>query len=100
MKHRVFTMQSTPYKFGVGVTEEVGEDLVALGLKRVLIVTAPGVAATQLPARVADIVRSKRIETGIFQNVSVEPTDSSLKDAIVFADSFRPDGYLAIGGGS
>jgi hydroxyacid-oxoacid transhydrogenase len=36
----------------------------------------------------------------LFQDVSVEPTDISVKAAIEFAQSFRPEGYVAIGGGS
>jgi hypothetical protein len=39
MKDTVFTMHSTPYKFGVGATEEIGHDLALLRLKRVLVVT-------------------------------------------------------------
>ena len=100
MKDTVFTMRSTPYKFGVGVTEEIGDDLAALGLKRVLVVTDAGVAATGLPERVLGLIRAKGIEPGLFQDVSVEPTDSSVKAAIEFAQAFRADGYAAIGGGS
>jgi hydroxyacid-oxoacid transhydrogenase len=100
MKDTVFTMRSTPYKFGVGVTEEIGDDLLSLGLKRVLIVTDPGVAATGLPERATEFIRAKHIETGLFQEVSIEPTDRSVKVAIEFAQSFHADGYLAIGGGS
>jgi hydroxyacid-oxoacid transhydrogenase len=93
-------MRSTPYKFGVGVTEEIGDDVAALGLKRVLVVTDPGVAATGLSERVLGLIREKKIETGVFQDVSVEPTDTSVQKAIEFAKSFNPDGYVAIGGGS
>jgi hydroxyacid-oxoacid transhydrogenase len=100
MKDSVFTMRSTPYKFGVGVTEEIGDDLVSLGLKRVLVVTDAGVAATGLPERVLDLIRAKGMEAGLFQDVSIEPTDSSVKKAIEFAQFFKPDGYVAIGGGS
>jgi hydroxyacid-oxoacid transhydrogenase len=100
MKDTVFTMRSTPYKFGVGVTEEIGDDLVSLGLKRVLAVTDAGVAATGLVERALTLIRAKGIETGVFQDVSIEPTDSSVKRAIEFARSFDPDGYVAIGGGS
>ena len=32
-------MRSTPYKFGAGATDEIGEDVKSLGLKRVLVVT-------------------------------------------------------------
>lgn len=93
-------MRSTPYKFGPGVTEEIGHDLAALGLRRVLVVTDAGVAATGIPERVMGLIREKSIEATLFQNVSVEPTDSSVKAAIEFAQSFCGDGYLAIGGGS
>jgi hydroxyacid-oxoacid transhydrogenase len=100
MKDTVFTMRSTPYKFGPGVTEEIGEDLLGLGLKRVLVVTDPGVASTSLPGRVLELIREKKIDCGFFRDVSIEPTDSSVKAAIEFARAFGADGYVAIGGGS
>src|SRR5215467_15660783 len=100
MKDTVFTMRSTPYKFGPGVTGEIGHDVASLGLKRVLVVTDPGVAATKLPDRVVALIREKGIQTELFQGVSIEPTDSSVKAAIEVAKSFGGDGYVAIGGGS
>jgi len=100
MKDTVFTMRSTPYKFGPGVTEEIGDDLVSLGLKRVLIVTDAGVFATGLPELVIGLIREKGIETGVVRDVSIEPTDTSVKAAIEFAKAFAPDGYVAVGGGS
>jgi hydroxyacid-oxoacid transhydrogenase len=100
MRDTVFTMRSTPYKFGPGVTEEIGDDLLSLGLRRVLVVTDAGVAATGLPERALGLIRDKGIEAGLFQDVSIEPTDSSAKAAIEVAQSFSPDGYVAIGGGS
>ena len=100
MKDTIFTMRSTPYKFGPGVTGEIGYDLASLGLKRVFVVTDPGVAATKLPERVLGLIREKGIQAELFQSVSIEPTDSSVKAAIEVAKSFRGDGYVAIGGGS
>jgi hydroxyacid-oxoacid transhydrogenase len=100
MKDTVFTMKSTPYKFGAGATDEIGDDLIALGLKRVLLVTDPGVVATGLPDRVLGLIREKGIEAEIFQGVSVEPTDTAVKAAIEFAQSFEAKGYVAVGGGS
>jgi hydroxyacid-oxoacid transhydrogenase len=100
MKDTVFTMRSTPYKFGIGATEEVGDDIAALGLKRVLVVTDAGVAATGLPERATALIAAQKIEVGLYRDVSVEPTDSSVLAAINFADAFAPEGYVAIGGGS
>jgi hydroxyacid-oxoacid transhydrogenase len=100
VKDTIFTMRSTPYKFGVGATSEIGSDLASLGLKRVLVVTDAGVAATGLPERVIELIRHQGIEAGVYADVSIEPTDSSVKAAIDFAMSYAADGYVAIGGGS
>src|SRR5688572_11699109 len=100
MKDTVFTMRSTPYKFGVGATSEIGSDIAALRLKRVLIVTDAGVTATGLTDRVLELIRVAGIEAGVYSDVRIEPTDTSVKKAIEFASAFDADGYLAIGGGS
>ncbi len=100
MKDSVFTLRSTPYKFGVGVTDEIGDDLIALGLRRVLVVTDAGVSAIGLPQRVMEILAKKGIEVTLYADVSIEPTDVSAKKAIEFAQGFEGDGFLAIGGGS
>jgi hydroxyacid-oxoacid transhydrogenase len=100
MKDTVFTMRSTPYKFGVGATSEIVSDLALLGLKRVLVVTDAGVAATGLTERVHALIRAEGIETAVYADVRIEPTDTSVKAAIEFATAFEGDGYLAIGGGS
>lgn len=105
----VFTMRSTPYKFGVGVTEEIASDLLALGLQRVLVVTDAGVQATGLPRRVLELLDAAGIEHTLFDRISVEPTDVALKEAIAAAQGFfdgaagaasSGGGFLAIGGGS
>ncbi len=68
--------------------------------ERVLVVTDPGVMATGLPERALGLIREKNIQAGLFQDVSIEPTDIAVKKAIEFAQSFGADGYVAIGGGS
>lgn len=100
MKDTVFTMRSTPYKFGVGVTDEIASDLQALGLRRVLVVTDPGVVATGLPAHVQELLQAAGLEHTLYDQVKVEPTDVSVKAAIEFAQGYEGDGLLAIGGGS
>lgn len=100
MHETVFTMRSTPYKFGVGATDEIGHDVRALGVKRVLVVTDPGVAATGLPERVLELLGQQGLETGYYDRVKVEPTDVSVKEAIAYAQDFGGDGFVAIGGGS
>lgn len=99
-KDTVFTMRSTPYKFGVGVTEEIGTDLRTLGVERVLIVTDEGVSATGLPGRVQGLLDAAGITHVLYDQVKVEPTDVSVKAAIEFAQGADTQGFLAIGGGS
>jgi alcohol dehydrogenase class IV len=50
----VFTYGAPQLKFGTGASDEIGYDLSQYGARRVLVVTDPGIAATGLPARVAD----------------------------------------------
>lgn len=97
----VFTYGSPQLKFGAGASEEVGYDLSQYGVKRVLVVTDPGVAATGLPQRVAGQMKQFDIETVLFDRAHVEPTDASLQEAVDFGRSEGPfDGFVAVGGGS
>ncbi len=97
----VFTYGAPQLKFGPGASDEIGFDLSQYGVRRALIVTDPGVAATGTPARVAEQVRALGIEVVVFDGVHVEPTDESLSAAIEQARASGPwDAFVAIGGGS
>lgn len=97
----VFTYAAPDLKLGAGARAEVGHDLAALGVTRVLLVTDAGVAATGTPARSADQVRSHGLHVEVYDGVHVEPTDASLQAAVDQAHALGPfDGFLAVGGGS
>ncbi|WP_104522988.1 hydroxyacid-oxoacid transhydrogenase [Blastococcus atacamensis] len=97
----VFTYGAPQLKFGNGASDEIGYDLSRYGVKRVLVVTDPGVAATGHPQRVADQMAQFGIEARVFDGVHVEPTDVSLVAAIEEARSTGPwDAFVAVGGGS
>ena len=97
----VFTYGAPQLKFGNGASDEIGYDLSRYGVKRVLVVTDPGVAATGHPQRVADQMAQFGIEARVFDGVHVEPTDVSLTAAIEEARSTGPwDAFVAVGGGS
>jgi alcohol dehydrogenase class IV len=101
MSETVFTYAAPALKFGSGASAELGHDLAALGARRVLLVTDPGVAATGAPARIAEQVRSRGLEVTTYDGVHVEPTDASMEHAIAFARDAGPfDAVLAVGGGS
>ena len=97
----VFTYGAPALKFGRCASEELGHDLLALGARRVLLVTDPGVAATGHPGRIADQVRGCGIEVVVYDGAHVEPTDASLEAAVAHAREAGPfDAFVAVGGGS
>jgi alcohol dehydrogenase class IV len=97
----VFTYGAPALKFGAGSSDEIGHDLSSYGVRRVLVVTDAGVAATGHPQRVADQMAGFGIEARVFDGVHVEPTDASLTHAVDVARDTGPwDAYVAVGGGS
>ena len=59
MSHETaFTMDTSSIKFGPGVTREVGQDMAALGARRVMVVTDPNLAASEPVATVTDALRA------------------------------------------
>lgn len=96
----VFTWAAPPIKFGPGAVDEIGYDVAQLGVRRVLVLTDPGVAATGLPERVVATLQSAGLEAGLYADVHVEPTDVSVRAAIEYAQENDWDGFVAVGGGS
>jgi hydroxyacid-oxoacid transhydrogenase len=97
----VFTYAAPALKFGPGAAEEVGADVRALGVRRCLVVTDPGVAAAGGPERVAAALRAAGVRAEVWDGVHVEPTDASMRAAVEAARAGGPwDGVVAVGGGS
>ena len=95
-----FTMDTSAIKFGPGATREVGADMARLGGKRVMVVTDPRLAAGESVATALDALQREGIDTVLYDQVRVEPTDATFMDAAVFAADGKFDGYVAVGGGS
>jgi alcohol dehydrogenase class IV len=101
MSETIFTYGAPALKFGRGASEEIGFDLSTYDVRRALVITDPGVAATGHPERIAEQIRSSGIKAEVYDGVHVEPTDASLNEAIDFARDRGPwDAYVAVGGGS
>ena len=95
-----FEMAASNIRFGPGTTREVGMDLSELGLKRVMVVTDPNLAGMPPVETVLESLSRENVSYSLFDRVRIEPTDSSLKEAIEFAKSDSFDGFVAVGGGS
>jgi len=96
----VFTLETTPMKFGPGATSETGYELKRLGVHRALVVTDPGVMKLGLPERVRDIIKEEGISVDIFDGAHVEPTDKSFEAIASYVQGRDYDGFVAVGGGS
>ena len=93
-------MDTSSIKFGPGVTREVGHEMQQLGAKRVMVVTDPNLANSEPVAVTLAALRAVGIDAVLFDQVRVEPSDASFREAIRFAVQGRCDGYVAVGGGS
>jgi hydroxyacid-oxoacid transhydrogenase len=101
MKHEtVFTLDTSSIKFGPGATQEVGYDMKRLGSRKVMVATDPKLVESEPVSITLDALHSEGIDTEVFDQVHIEPTDASFKEAIKFASEGRFDGYVAVGGGS
>jgi hydroxyacid-oxoacid transhydrogenase len=100
-RETVFTYGAPQLKFGTGASDEVGHDLLQYAVRRALVVTDPGVAATGHPQRIADQMAQFGIEAVVYDGTHVEPTDESMQHAIDWARAEGPwDAFVAVGGGS
>jgi len=100
VKEYAFEMACSNIRYGNGVTQEVGMDFANMKAKKVGVYTDKNVA--QLPAmKVAiDSLTKAGVKFEVYDDVRVEPTDTSFIKASNFAKQHQFDAFLAVGGGS
>ncbi len=96
----IFTMEATPIKYGPGASEEVGWELKRMGVKRVMLISDPGVVKANIAPRIQELIEAEGIEVEVWDRSRVEPTADSFQAAADFAVEGGFDGFVAIGGGS
>ena len=99
-KEYAFEMAASSIRFGPGCTKEVGMDFKNMGYKRVMVVTDQNVRKLNAMKQVIEGLTREGVTFEIYDKVRVEPKDSSIKEAIEFAKPWKPDAFLAVGGGS
>jgi len=95
-----FQMAASSVRFGSGITREVGMDLAEMGVRRVMVVMDPVLRDLPTGRFVCESLQAERIDFDLFDDVRVEPTDSSFRAASEAAVQGRFDAILAVGGGS
>lgn len=99
-KEYAFEMACSNIRYGNGVTKEVAMDFQNIGAKNVCIMTDANVSKISAFQIVLDSMHRHDVNYKVYDNVRVEPTDTSFKEAIDFAKNGNFDAYLAVGGGS
>ncbi|XP_063073125.1 hydroxyacid-oxoacid transhydrogenase, mitochondrial [Engraulis encrasicolus] len=95
-----FEMASSNIRYGEGVTQEIGMDMVSMGAKKVCVMTDKNLSVLPPVKAVLESLTRNGVNYLCYDNVRVEPTDTSFKEAIAFAKKEEFDVFVAVGGGS
>lgn len=86
--------------FGPGRIAELGDLTASLKVKRVMVVSDPGVMQAGHTGRGVESLQAAGLETLVFHGVQENPTTDNVEQGRGVAADFRPDAIVAIGGGS
>jgi len=96
----VFEVESSRIKYGPHALREVGNAAKFIGCKRAVVYTDRRLRHFEYVDTVVKSLEANGIETIIYDEVLVEPTDVSFKEASRFAMETNPDCIVSVGGGS
>ena len=96
----VFSVSSSPIKFGAGALAELGLDAVALGMKRVGLFVDNHVLASEPGEAALASLRAAGVDFAVFDHARCEPDSDSFAEAARFAREGHFDGFVSLGGGS
>src|SRR3954468_21463543 len=90
----------TSVKFGVGRIKELPDHCKALGLKRPLLITDPGLAGLPMIKEALARNEAAGIPTGLYSEVQGNPIGKNVEDGVKVYKAGNHDGVIAFGGGS
>ncbi|MGH6941133.1 iron-containing alcohol dehydrogenase [Hypericibacter sp.] len=90
----------TTIKFGVGRIAELPDMCKALGLKRPLIVTDPGLAGLPMIKEAVARNEAAGLHTAVFSDIKGNPNGKNVEDGLKAYRAGKHDGVIAFGGGS
>jgi alcohol dehydrogenase len=90
----------TTVRFGAGRIKELPEVLEAVGMKRPLFVTDPGLAKLPVVASTLKLLDDAGVTYSVFSDVKPNPVESNLTAGIEVFQKGDHDGVIAFGGGS
>lgn len=92
----------TPTLFGAGALKELPRRLVALGIKRPLVVTDTGLLGTGAWRGLGDVLGEVKRDHSwfVYSGVHANPVENDVREAAAMFRGHACDGVIAIGGGS
>ena len=85
---------------GKGISRTLGELLRPRNIKKVVLVTDPGISALKLPDPILRSLEAEGMAFTVYDKVSADPTLDQAKDVIALLNADRPDLVIGFGGGS
>src|SRR5262245_3682685 len=90
----------TSIRFGAGRIAELPDACKALGMKRPLLVTDPGLAALPMIASAVESCRKAGLGCEVFSDVQANPVEANVTSGVAMYRKGNHDGVIAFGGGS
>ena len=90
----------TVVKHAPGAIECLADEVKALGVKRPMLVTDPGLVKVGLVARATDVLKAGGVDHFVFDGVVANPPIKLVDDAAALYASEGCDGLIGLGGGS
>jgi alcohol dehydrogenase len=90
----------TAIKFGAGRIKELADQCKAVGIKRPLFVTDPGLAAMPMVQEIVADVKKAGLAVQMFSDVRPNPVEANVISGIKAYKAGMHDGVIAFGGGS
>ena len=86
--------------FGPGCVGQLADEIAAIGGKKPLVITDPGIRKAGIDKIVTDLLDRAGIEYGMFDGVEANPKDVNAEAAAKAARACGADFLIAVGGGS
>ena len=90
----------TAIKFGSGRIRELADHCKAVGMRRPLLVTDPGLAASPMVADIVKDLKAADLPVLVFSDVRPNPVESNVMAGVKAFKAGMHDGVIAFGGGS
>lgn len=90
----------TAIRFGAGRISELSDACKALGIRKPLLVTDPGLAAMPMVANAVESCRKAGLPCDVFSDVQANPVEANVTAGVALFKQRGYDGVIAFGGGS